>query len=213
MSNYRPTRTAYDEWADTYDEDPNLTRDLDAVALRNAPLALDNAVVIELGAGTGKNSSYLGRRASKVIALDQSTNMLARARVQVTSANVEFIEADITKPWPVPSRSSGFVVANLVLEHISDLAPVFREARRVLAAGGVFYVAELHPYKQLLGSRARYVNASGSEIQVEAFSHSVSKYIGVALEQGFKLQHIAELRSEAEETQVPRLLQLIFEAV
>jgi hypothetical protein len=51
-----PTRDAYSEWAKIYDSNENRTRDLDALVLRTTELPLDGAAVIELGAGTGKNT-------------------------------------------------------------------------------------------------------------------------------------------------------------
>jgi trans-aconitate methyltransferase len=73
-------QAAYDAWAATYDSDVNSTRDLDAQVLRSVSLPLDNAVVIEFGAGTGKNTSYLASRARCVLCLDLSAEMLKRAR-------------------------------------------------------------------------------------------------------------------------------------
>ena len=61
----RPTGTpsdvadAYDRWSRQYDDDQNATRDLDAFVLRQAPLHLAGARVLEVGCGTGKNSAWL----------------------------------------------------------------------------------------------------------------------------------------------------------
>jgi len=61
----RPTSTpanvadAYDRWSRQYDDDQNATRDLDAFVLRQVPLQLAGARVLEVGCGTGKNSAWL----------------------------------------------------------------------------------------------------------------------------------------------------------
>ena len=57
MSSPPSGRTAhdYDAWAPSYDTDQNATRDLDAIVLRQAALAIEGRDVLELGAGTGKN--------------------------------------------------------------------------------------------------------------------------------------------------------------
>src|SRR5258705_8268803 len=82
----RPTVTttdvadAYDRWSRQYDDDQNATRDLDAFVLRQVPLHLAGARVLEDGCGTGKNSAWLASQARELIALDFSPGMLDVAR-------------------------------------------------------------------------------------------------------------------------------------
>ena len=204
-----PPKAAYQAWSASYDSDVNPTRDLDAVCLQQAPLALDGARVLELGAGTGKNTAWLAARAAHVTALDLSPAMLDRARARVTAGPVEFIEHDITTPWPARTGDFDLVLANLVLEHIADLAPVFAEARRVLKPGGAFYISELHPVRQWRGSQARF-EADGAVQLVEAHLHSVSDYLGGALAEGFQLAAIEEpIEAGREAGTPPRLLTLL----
>src|SRR6478609_2936683 len=126
---------AYDRWSRQYDDDRNATRDLDAFVLRQVPLHLAGARVLEVGCGTGKNSAWLVSQARELIALDFSPGMLDVARRRVRSSTARFVEHDITRPWPVESESVDVVVGNLVLEHVRELGPVFAEAARVLRAG------------------------------------------------------------------------------
>ena len=108
------------------------------------------------------------------------------------------------------------VVGNLVLEHIERLERVFCEARRVLRRDGILYVCELHPYRQLLGTIARFEREAG-EVCIEAYRHSTAGYVDAALAMGFMLSAMAEpteTNAEAEATApaIPRLLQPIFRA-
>ncbi len=91
-----PARAAYEAWAATYDTQANATRDLDAAVLRAAGLSLDGQTIIEIGAGTGKNTAYLAAHASSVLSLDFSAAMLARARERVPGGHVRFVEHDVT---------------------------------------------------------------------------------------------------------------------
>src|SRR4051812_24516774 len=70
---------AYDRWAASYDADKNATRDLDALVMRRSPIALEGRDVLELGCGTGKNTSFLAEHAKSVLAMDFSEGMIARA--------------------------------------------------------------------------------------------------------------------------------------
>ena len=212
MTDPLTVRAAYERWAATYDSDDNATRDLDALVLRAARLPLDNAGVIELGAGTGKNTAWLAARARRVLALDLSPAMLERARSLGLGPHVSFIEHDITRPWPAADGEADLVVGNLVLEHIADLGPVVAQARRALRSGGLMFLCELHPYRQLLGRQAQFRDG-GKPILVEAHVHSVSEYVNTAVERDFVLERLGEHLEDAagHPAEVPpRLLSMLF---
>lgn len=199
-----PARDAYAHWADIYDSNDNATRDADAALLRAQDLPLDGAQVVEFGAGTGKNTAYLAEHAAQVTALDFSPAMLEKARARVTSAHVTFIEHNITQRWPLEDGSADVIVGNLVLEHIHDLTTVMAQIRRVLRAGGVAWICELHPFRQLAGAQAKFETAQGTQM-VEAYVHSVSEYVNTALAAGLSLENMVE-HSDADGR--PRLLGL-----
>jgi len=207
-----PTRDAYSEWAKVYDSNENRTRDLDAVVLRTTELPLDGADVIELGAGTGKNTEYLASRAASVLALDLSPAMLERARARGLGDHVRFTEHDITRPWPCADAVADLVVGNLVLEHVDDLAPVYAEIGRALKPGGLLFICELHPDRQMRGSRAQF-ERNGKAAFVEAYVHSVSDYVAGAEAAGLVLTGLneaIEAGAEVDEDTPPRLLALTF---
>src|SRR3954470_12458448 len=202
---------AYDRWSRQYDDDQNATRDLDALVLRQVSLHLAGARVLEVGCGTGKNSAWLVTQARELIALDFSPGMLDVARRRVPSSRARFVEHDITRPWPVESESVDVVVGNLVLEHVHELAPVFAEAGRVLRAGGQLFFCELHPYRQLRGGQAHFVDTHTEEtVHVAAYRHTVSEYVTDALAAGLTLRALGEwLEPNAEPGAPPRLLSLL----
>lgn len=204
---------AYDRWSATYDADKNTTRDLDATVLRRTPIALDGRDVLELGCGTGKNTAYLASKARKVFALDFSEGMIARAHERLTTSNVRFIRHDVRDLWPVDAASVDVVVGNLILEHVHDLAPVYFEATRVLRPGGQLFICELHPYRQLLGSQAQFVDPnSGETIRVTAHVHTVAEYVNGGVEAGFVLRALGEWTEEnAPADAPPRLISFLFE--
>ncbi|MEK0081987.1 class I SAM-dependent methyltransferase [Benzoatithermus flavus] len=213
MTTLLPPREGYDSWAATYDTQENATRDLDAAVLRLTDLPLDGASVIELGAGTGKNTAWLATRTASVLALDLSPGMLTRARERVPAAHVRFLLHDITRPWPVGDCSADLVVGNLVLEHVADLRPVMTEAARALRPGGLLFLGELHPYRQLLGARARF-QAGDALALIEAHRHGVSDYVNTALAAGFDLVRLGEWQESptgpVPATDRPRLLTALF---
>lgn len=204
---------AYDRWSRRYDDDHNATRDLDARVVRQSPLQVAGARVLELGCGTGKNSEWLATHARELVALDFSPGMLDVARRRVRAAHVRFVEHDITRPWPVEPASMDIVVGNLVLEHVRDLRPVYTEAARVLRAGGQLFFCELHPYRQLRGGQAHFEDDETEQIiPVTAFQHSVSEYVNGGLDAGLTLRALDEhLEDSAAADAAPRLLSVLFE--
>jgi ubiquinone/menaquinone biosynthesis C-methylase UbiE len=213
LSNLEVVATAYDRWAAQYDDDPNLTRDLDAEIVRRAPLRLAGSDVVELGCGTGKNTAWLASEARHVHALDVSRGMLARARRQVVAPNVTFTQHDVRVPWPVAPQGIDVVVGNLVLEHIGDLSPIYANAARALRAGGQLFLCELHPFRQARGAQAHFTERStGETVKVPAFPHTTDEYVDTAAVAGFVLRDMGQwMDGNAPSDDPPRLLSLLFD--
>ena len=209
----RAVAGAYDRWAATYDSDRNPTRDLDADVVRRSGPPITGLDVLEIGCGTGKNTAWLAERARSVIALDFSSGMLARARAQIRSGNVRFVEHDVTKPWPTPSGAIDVVIGNLILEHVFDLEPVFTEAARVLRRGGRLFLCELHPDRQRAGGQAEFLDQkSGAQVRVAAFNHTVAEFVNGGIAAGLTVRHVGEfIEPSAPPEVVPRLLSVLFE--
>ncbi len=203
---------AYDEWAGTYDTDPNRTRDLAGTVLRQSTLQVTGNNVIEIGCGTGKNTEWLAQHASTVVALDFSEGMLRLARTRVSDPRVRFVQHDARTTWPFADSSADLVVAMLILEHIEHIETVFAEAARTLASGGELFICELHPLRQLLGKQARFTNRKTGEVQkVTAFLHHMEDYLNAGASAGYKLITKADWRDEELSSEdPPRLLSLHF---
>jgi len=204
-------QAAYDEWSTTYDDDANVTKELDARVTRETLDRLEAQRVLELGCGTGKNTAYLAERFGNVTAVDFSSGMLARARARVAAGNVTFVAADITAGWPGDDASIDLTTINLVLEHIADLPGIFHEAARVVRPGGHLFVCELHPFRQYLGSQARFERA-GEVMRIDAFLHHVSDYLSAATGAGFALVEFREWWHDRYGPQIPRLVSFLFRA-
>jgi ubiquinone/menaquinone biosynthesis C-methylase UbiE len=99
--------------------------------------------VLELGIGSGLNLEYYGPRVTRVIGLDRSAEMLAKARE--TSARgrhpVTLIEAS-GEAIPLADASVDTVVTTWTLCSIPDVAGALAEARRALRPGGQLLFVE-----------------------------------------------------------------------
>ena len=198
----------YNAWAYQYDNNINPTRDLDKIVTKKSLSNIDFFKVLELGCGSGKNTEWLISKADRLVGLDFSKNMLALARKKITSEKVTFINADINKKWPVNNNSFDLATINLTLEHIEILDHIFNSLFMKLTQGGKCFVCELHPKKQLAGSKAQF-EENGTEIVLDVFQHSEQDYIQSAEKAGFNVLVKDDWYDNQKD--VPRLISLLFE--
>ena len=198
----------YNDWADQYDNNINPTRDLDKVVTQESLSDLNFSNVLELGCGSGKNTEWLITKADKLIGIDFSSRMLELARKKIPSKNVSFICADLNEKWPVNNNSFDLATINLTFEHIKILDHIFNSLFIKLRKGGKCFVCELHPEKQLAGSKARFQD-NGTEIVLDVFQHSELDYVQSAEKVGFSL--LAKKDWYDDEKDLPRLISFLFE--
>ena len=198
----------YNDWAYKYDSNINPTRDLDKAITKKSLSNLNFSNVLELGCGSGKNTEWLITRANKLVGLDFSASMLNLARNKITSKKVTFINADLNEKWPVNNNSFDLITINLTLEHIEILDHIFNSLFKKLAQGGKCFVCELHPKKQLAGSKARF-EENGAEIILDVFQHSELDYVQSAEKAGLNL--LTKKYWYDNENDLPRLISFLFE--
>ena len=198
----------YNAWAYQYDNNINLTRDLDKIATIESLSEINFFNVLELGCGTGKNTEWLITKADNLVGLDFSKNMLDLARNKIKNDKVTLINTDLNENWPVNDNSFDLATINLTLEHIEILDHIFDSLFMKLTQGGKCFVCELHPKKQLAGSRAQF-KKNGFDIVLDVFQHSEEDYIQSAKKAGFNL--LAKEDWYDNEKDIPRLISFLFE--
>src|SRR5215471_1162367 len=121
-----------------------------------AGLLEPDAVVGDLGCGTGKVSEWIGLFADRVIAVDASREMLAAARQQLGSyKNVQLRHGSLEK-LPIADAELDVALMMLVLHHLPEPKRVLLEAARTLKPGGRLLVLDMMPhereeYRQTMG--------------------------------------------------------------
>tara|TARA_Y100000588_G_scaffold278305_1_gene294937 strand:+ start:12727 stop:13353 length:627 start_codon:yes stop_codon:yes gene_type:complete len=198
----------YDSWAPHYDNSINPTRDLDKLVTKKSLYNIKFSNVLELGCGSGKNTEWLITKADKLVGLDFSEGMLDLARYKILSENVTFIKANLNEKWPVDNNAFELATINLTLEHIENLDHIFNSVIMKLTKGGKCFVCELHPKKQLAGSKACF-DEKGTEIVLDVFQHLELDYLKSAEKAGFTLLEKKDWYDY--ETDLPRLISFLFE--
>ena len=201
---------AYNSWSAQYDTNDNKTRDLEALSLQKILQGKSFKHCLEIGCGTGKNTAWLLTICDQITAIDLSKGMLDIAKNKIQSDKVNFIEVDITNDWTFANQTYDLVSFSLMLEHIEDLDAVFQKLAKVSDTGTRVYIGELHPFKQYAGSKARFETETGTQ-GVTCFNHHVTDFIQAANASGFHLLQLEEQFDEGDRSQLPRILNLLFE--
>lgn len=113
-------------------------------------------IVGDLGCGTGQVSEALAPYVRRVIAIDESGEMLKAARRRLKPyANVQVQRGDL-EALPIDDGRLDAAVLLLVLHHVAEPGNALREAARVLRPGGRLLIGDMLPhdreqYRQQMG--------------------------------------------------------------
>ncbi len=202
-------KKAYDDWSKIYDQNKNRTRDLDKIATIETLSRYEFKKVLELGCGTGKNTTWLCSQATNILAVDFSENMLLFAKEKVKDEKVTFKTADINKNWSFTSEQFDLITSCLVLEHVENLDFIFKSALQALHSNGLFFICELHPFKQYNGTKARFETENGVQ-ELDVFMHHITDFTEVAKVNNFELLEIKEWFDDDKKDTIPRLISFVF---
>lgn len=98
---------------------------------------------LDIGCGEGRLSRDLKARGHTVVALDGSPTLVAAALV--ADPEIETLVGDAAAlPWP--DGHADLAIAFMSLQDVEDAAEAIREAARVVAPGGRFCLAIVHPF-------------------------------------------------------------------
>jgi predicted TPR repeat methyltransferase len=117
---------------------------------------------IDLGCGTGLAAAAFAKEVDHFTGIDLSPRMIEKARATGLYADLEVADM-LDGLRGKPDASANLVLAADAMVYVADLAPVLREAKRVLASGGLLaFTAETHGSDGVtLGEGLRYAHGAG----------------------------------------------------
>jgi SAM-dependent methyltransferase len=179
---------------------------------------------LDLGCGEGRVGVRLSELGHAAVGVDASPTLAAAARERRVYRDV--VEADAAA---LPFRDSSFdlVIAFMSLHDMDDAAGAVREVARVLARGGRFAIATLHPAKTA-AEVGDYFKTERYDVLIDrdeipmlfsSLHHSLEAYFALLRAVGFVVEdlreprptaeHLAARPELAEQTRIPALLHLL----
>lgn len=156
-------------------------------------------VIADLGAGEGTFTQLLARRAEKVIAVDNSIEMVRFGRNLIEQhglTNIEYREGDLESP-PIEDHSVDLAFFSQSLHHAVHPSRAVVQAMRILRPGGRIVILDLkkHSFEQ---ARELYADLwlGFSEVELDGFMNAA----------GFKPVVIATVHREDERPHLETLL-------
>ena len=108
-------------------------------------------IAVDIGAGTGFMTHGLLQAGLKVVAVDQSPEMLELLKKKYFGCKeLECLEGD-SDELPLKDHSVDYAFANMFLHHVADPATAIKEMYRILKPGGRIVITDLdkHEFTEL----------------------------------------------------------------
>lgn len=166
---------AYRLWAPTYAEETAISLlENDLAGELSPPLA--GKRLLDAGCGTGRRLP--GQPATLAVGVDLCREMLiAGGERRVAVADVRAL--------PFAPDSFDVVWCRLVLGHLSDPLPAYRELARVCRLGGSLFVSDFHANAVAAGHSRSFRDRSGQVYVAGHHVHDANSHLGAAKGAGF----------------------------
>ncbi len=203
-STERDAPAAYDDMAAWYDEQC-IDGFYNAHYDRPAVLALIGAVegqrILDVGCGGGHYLAALRDAGARVVGVDGSVELLARARARLGDG-VQLVACDLNESLPMfDDGSFDGVLLALVYHHIDDRAGLLVELRRVLRPGGWMVLSTSHPVSDWFQSGGSYfvvekvaavMDQRGARREIPFWRMPLTVLLDEILSAGFWLERLVE---------------------
>jgi len=134
-------------------------------------------IVLDLGSGAGIDLFLASKKvgpAGRVIGVDMTDEMIARANQNIRAGGYENVEVreGIIEELPVESASVDWVISNCVINLSPEKSRVFAEISRVLKPGGQMLLSDMMARDlppELLSLPAAYASCVGGAISEEEY--------------------------------------------
>lgn len=188
--------TGYKKWSETYDKFPNLLIEVEEPAVKSLIQKITPGRTLDAACGTGRYSNYLNSLKHIVTGIDQSPEMLLKARQR--NKDVNFIQADLND-LPFKNESFDLAVCTLVLTHFMKIHKPLSELSRVVRVRGCIIISDIHPLLVTLGGQAEFYDKNGKWGYITNYTHLLSEYLNEFNNLGLKVIQCIEPKMKPEQ--------------
>jgi SAM-dependent methyltransferase len=194
------TVDGYEIWSRTYDG-PNSAFDFDEPVIGDILDGIPAGDALDAACGTGRMAALLAPRGHRVVGVDSSPDMLARARARVPEGD---FRPGTLQQLPVADDSVDLVVCSLALTHVRDLGPVMEQFARVLRPGGHLVISDMHHEWVARGMVPPVRLPDGTRGRLTSYRHPTGDYLRAALPVGLQVRRCEEpLPAKPSAAQIP----------
>ncbi len=159
------------------------------------PDTLRGEAVLDVGCGSGRYMLHALRRgAARVIGVDLSPQMLARAGTELaalrTAGDIDLVQGSLAA-LPVPDARANLTVCGLVVGHLDNLQQALAELCRVTRPGGTLLCSDVHPIGHALGW-LRDFKSGDRHYAVRHTQHLYSHWHAACAALGLRIEQVLE---------------------
>ena len=188
---------AYALWASSYPahaHNPVMQAEERAM-LGLLPATLHGQAVLDVGCGSGRYMLHALRRgAARVIGVDLSPQMLARASTELAAlqpaAEIDLVQGSLAA-LPVPDARANLTICGLVVGHLENLQQALAELCRVTRPGGTLLCSDVHPIGHALGW-LRDFKFGDRHYAVQHTQHLYSHWHAACATLGLRIEQVLE---------------------
>lgn len=145
--------TQWDKYADIFDEAQGETGDTAHRLVFDPHIAkllgdVAGKVILDAGCGNGYWVRNLARKASKVIGIDSSKNLINISKSKDNPENVEYRVMDLTSNSDFSDETFDLILSSMVFQFMPSLDMTALEFKRILKRGGEVIICAQHPVYQ-----------------------------------------------------------------
>ncbi|UBH12978.1 class I SAM-dependent methyltransferase [Macrococcus armenti] len=173
---------------------------------------LEGRAVLDLGCGYGWHCQYaVESGASKVVGIDVSEKMLARAATQPDAHKITFLEQSMDELDFEPHEFE-VVMSSLAIHYMPSFKDVVEQVKEVLTINGTFIFSIEHPVYTAEGSEEWVYDEAGNKLhwpvdnyykegeretnflgeEVRKYHRTLSHYLSVLIDNNFVIKGIEE---------------------
>lgn len=174
--------------------------------------------VVDLGCGFGWFCRWAREHgAARVLGLDLSEKMLARARAAGPDAGISYETGDLDR-LSLPQASFDLVYSSLALHYVEDVLRLFETVHQALSPGGHFVFSTEHPIFMAPTKPGWSIDATGRKTWpvdqylvegprstdwlakgVVKHHRTIGTTLNTLIRSGFTIDHVEEFRPTAEQ--------------